>query len=121
MATPPAGRPILSGGVALLRSIKRPWKIRTRNEDQKARVHIVRKSLSHPARQIALNAGDDGPVVVVLILDKEKYNSKLRRWFVFIDLSWGQEACRRQRVRPQPLSPTETSPCRWWRSGVGGK
>jgi chaperonin GroEL len=62
------------GGVALLRSIKAIEKIRTQNEDQKTGVDIVRKALSWPARQIALNAGDDGAVVVGKILDKEQYN-----------------------------------------------
>jgi chaperonin GroEL len=62
------------GGVALLRSIKAIEKIRTQNEDQKTGVDIVRKALSYPARQIALNAGDDGSVVVGKILDKEQYN-----------------------------------------------
>jgi chaperonin GroEL len=62
------------GGVALLRSIKAIEKIRTANGDQKTGVDIVRKALSWPARQIALNAGEDGSVVVGKILDKEQYN-----------------------------------------------
>jgi chaperonin GroEL len=62
------------GGVALLRSIKALEKLRTANSDQKTGVDIVRKALSWPARQIALNAGEDGSVVVGKILDKEQYN-----------------------------------------------
>jgi chaperonin GroEL len=62
------------GGVALLRSIKAIEKIRTQNDDQKTGVDIVRKALSWPARQIALNAGEDGSVVVGKILDKDQYN-----------------------------------------------
>jgi chaperonin GroEL len=62
------------GGVALLRSIKAIEKIRTANDDQKTGVEIVRKALSWPARQIALNAGEDGSVVVGKILDKDQYN-----------------------------------------------
>ena len=62
------------GGVALLRSIKAIEKVRTHNDDQKTGVDIVRKALSWPTRQIALNAGDDGSVVVGKILDKEQYN-----------------------------------------------
>jgi chaperonin GroEL len=62
------------GGVALLRSIKAIEKIRTANDDQKTGVDIVRKALSWPARQIALNAGEDGSVVVGKILDKDQYN-----------------------------------------------
>jgi chaperonin GroEL len=62
------------GGVALLRAIKAIEKIRTQNDDQKTGVDIVRKALSWPARQIALNSGEDGSVVVGKILDKEQYN-----------------------------------------------
>ena len=62
------------GGVALLRSIKALEKLRTANSDQKTGIDIVRKALSWPARQIALNAGEDGSVVVGKILDKEQYN-----------------------------------------------
>ena len=62
------------GGVALLRSIKAIERIRTANDDQKTGVDIVRKALSWPARQIAVNAGEDGAVVVGKILDKDQYN-----------------------------------------------
>ena len=62
------------GGVALLRSIKAIEKIRVANDDQKHGVEIVRKALSWPARQIAINSGEDGSVVVGKILDKEQYN-----------------------------------------------
>jgi chaperonin GroEL len=62
------------GGVALLRSMKAIEKIRTSNDDLKTGVDIVRKALSWPARQIALNAGEDGSVVVGKILDKDQYN-----------------------------------------------
>jgi chaperonin GroEL len=62
------------GGVALLRAIKAIERIRTANDDQKHGVEIVRKALSWPARQIAINSGEDGSVVVGKILDKEQYN-----------------------------------------------
>jgi chaperonin GroEL len=62
------------GGVALLRSIKALEKLRTANSDQKTGIEIVRKALPWPARQIALNAGEDGSVVVGKILDKDQYN-----------------------------------------------
>ena len=42
-------------------------------QDQKHGVDIVRKALSWPARQIALNAGEDGSVVVGKILEKDTY------------------------------------------------
>jgi chaperonin GroEL len=62
------------GGVALLRAVKAIEKIRTQNDDQKTGVDIIRKALSWPARQIALNAGEDGSVIVGKILDKEQYD-----------------------------------------------
>jgi chaperonin GroEL len=61
------------GGVALLRAGEGLKKLRTHNDDQKTGVEIVRKALSWPARQIALNAGEDGSVVVGKILDRDTY------------------------------------------------
>jgi chaperonin GroEL len=61
------------GGVALLRATEALKGVRTKNEDQKHGIEIVRKALSWPARQIVINAGDDGSVVVGKILEKETY------------------------------------------------
>ncbi len=61
------------GGVPLLRAIKALDKIKVENEDQRHGVEIVRKALSWPARQIAINSGEDGSVVVGKILDKDTY------------------------------------------------
>jgi chaperonin GroEL len=61
------------GGVALLRASETLKKLRTQNDDQKTGVEIVRKALSWPARQIALNAGEDGSVIVGKILEKDTY------------------------------------------------
>ncbi|MTW17448.1 chaperonin GroEL [Rhodoplanes serenus] len=63
------------GGVALLRATKAIDQVKGANEDQKHGVEIVRKALSWPARQIALNAGEDGSVVVGKILDKTDYTA----------------------------------------------
>jgi chaperonin GroEL len=62
------------GGVALLRAVEGLKRLQTENEDQKHGVEIVRKALQTPARQIAINAGDDGSVVVGKILEKDQYN-----------------------------------------------
>jgi chaperonin GroEL len=62
------------GGVALLRASEVLKKVRTQNDDQKTGVEIVRKAISYPARQIALNAGEDGSVVVGKILEKDQYS-----------------------------------------------
>src|SRR6059058_363942 len=61
------------GGVALLRASETLKKVRTHNDDQKTGVEIVRKALSWPARQIAINAGEDGSIVVGKILEKDNY------------------------------------------------
>jgi chaperonin GroEL len=61
------------GGVALLRAIKALEKLKVNNDDQRTGIEIVKKALSWPARQIAINAGDDGSIVVGKILDKDTY------------------------------------------------
>jgi len=61
------------GGVALLRAIKALEKLKVHNDDQRTGIDIVKKALSWPARQIAINAGDDGSIVVGKILDKDTY------------------------------------------------
>ena len=67
------------GGVALLRAGEVLKKVRTQNDDQKTGVEIVRRALSWPARQIALNAGEDGSVVVGRILEQGDLCLRLRR------------------------------------------
>src|SRR5689334_16066485 len=61
------------GGVALLRATEHLKGIRTKNDDQKTGIEIVKKALSWPVRQIATNAGEDGSIVVGKILEKETY------------------------------------------------
>src|ERR1700743_1296989 len=61
------------GGVALLRASEQLKGLRTKNDDQKTGVEIVRKALSAPARQIAINAGEDGSVIVGKILENKTY------------------------------------------------
>jgi chaperonin GroEL len=62
------------GGVALLRASDVLKKVRTQNDDQKTGVEIVRKALSWPARQIAINSGEDGSIIVGKVLDKDQYS-----------------------------------------------
>ena len=62
------------GGVALLRASEGLRKLRAGNDDQKTGIEIVRKALSTPARQIALNAGEDGSIIVGKILEKDQYS-----------------------------------------------
>jgi len=61
------------GGVALLRAGKVLDKLKGANEDQKHGIQMVKKALSWPARQIAINAGEDGSVIVGKIQDSDTY------------------------------------------------
>jgi chaperonin GroEL len=61
------------GGVALLRAVESLKRVKTANEDQKHGVEIVKKAITWPARQIAINAGEDGSVIVGKILENDQY------------------------------------------------
>jgi chaperonin GroEL len=61
------------GGVALLRASAALSRVRTANDDQKAGVEIVRRALRIPARQIAVNAGEDGSLIVGKLLENKDY------------------------------------------------
>jgi chaperonin GroEL len=61
------------GGVPLLRAVKALDKMKGENDDERHGIEIVKKALSWPARQIAINAGEDGSLVVGKILDKDTY------------------------------------------------
>jgi chaperonin GroEL len=58
--------------VALLRATEALKRVKTANTDQKHGVDIVRKAI-WPARQIAINSGEDGSVVIRKILEKGQY------------------------------------------------
>jgi chaperonin GroEL len=61
------------GGVALLRALKALDAVNPENADQKTGVDIVRRAIQVPARQIAVNAGADGSIVVGKVLDQSDY------------------------------------------------
>ncbi|WP_404291274.1 chaperonin GroEL [Microvirga sp. RSM25] len=63
------------GGVALLRALKALETVKPANDDQKTGVEIVRRALQSPARQIALNAGEDGSVIVGKVAEAEDYSA----------------------------------------------
>jgi chaperonin GroEL len=62
------------GGVALLRALKALEGLKPENDDQKAGFDIVRRAIQVPARQIVLNAGEDGSLVVGKLLENATYN-----------------------------------------------
>src|SRR5499425_2372393 len=61
------------GGVALLRAVESLKRVKPANEDQKHGVEIVKKAITWPARQIAINSGEDGSVVVAKIVEHDTY------------------------------------------------
>ena len=52
------------GGVAYVRAIQSLENLKGANDDQDTGIAIVRRALEEPLRQIVINAGDDGSVVV---------------------------------------------------------
>jgi len=62
------------GGVALLRALKAIDTVQAANGDQKAGIEIVRRAIQAPARQIAINAGADGSLIVGKLLEKDDDN-----------------------------------------------
>jgi chaperonin GroEL len=61
------------GGVALLRAAKALEGLKPDNADQRTGVDIVRRAIQWPAKQIAINAGEDGSVIVGKLLEKGDY------------------------------------------------
>jgi len=62
------------GGVALLRSLKVLRDLQATNDDQRTGIDIVRRAVQAPARQIALNAGEDGSIIVGKLLERDEYS-----------------------------------------------
>ena len=52
------------GGVALVRAEKALDKLKGLNDDQNVGINILRRALEEPLRQIVINAGEDGAVVL---------------------------------------------------------
>ena len=59
--------------MALLRAAKVLNKLEAVNADQKHGIEIVKKAVPWPARQIAINSGEDGSLVVGKILEADTY------------------------------------------------
>ena len=61
------------GGVALLRCIPALKKLKLEG-DEATGVNIVKRALEEPMRQIALNAGQEGSIIVGRVLDSDEEN-----------------------------------------------
>jgi chaperonin GroEL len=60
------------GGVALVRAIPALEKLKEKNEDIQTGINIVRRALEEPLRQISINAGYEGSIIVAQAKEKEK-------------------------------------------------
>ncbi len=58
------------GGVALVRAIDAVTQLKGDNSDQDVGIKIVRRALEEPLRQIVINAGDDGSVVLAKVREQ---------------------------------------------------
>ncbi|WP_421703222.1 chaperonin GroEL [Aliiroseovarius sp.] len=63
---------IVGGGVALVQAGKALETLEGENSDQNAGIHIVRKAIEAPLRQIAENAGVDGAVVAGKVRESDE-------------------------------------------------
>ncbi|HLF30839.1 MAG TPA: chaperonin GroEL [Xanthomonadales bacterium] len=52
------------GGVALVRAVAKLEKLKGANEDQNVGIAIARRAMTEPLRQIVINAGEEGSVVL---------------------------------------------------------
>ncbi|MBI4759514.1 MAG: chaperonin GroEL [Chloroflexi bacterium] len=77
------------GGVALLNAIPSLDKAQVNGGDEATGVNILRRALEEPMRQIAMNAGYDGAVVVEAVQRKQKEDSNLAIGFDVLAMDYG--------------------------------
>jgi chaperonin GroEL len=65
------------GGVALINAAPALDKVSVNNDDERFGVQILRRALEEPMRQLAKNAGEDGPVIIDTVrrMHKDKGDS----------------------------------------------
>src|SRR3989475_437397 len=60
------------GGIALLRAVPALERLKEKGEDIQTGINIVRRALEEPIRQIAINAGYEGSIIVAQAKEKDK-------------------------------------------------
>ena len=90
--------------------------LRTRSLDvtvaKEIELEVVKKALSWPTRQIAINAGEDGSVVVGKIMEKDQYGYG----FDSQTGEYGTWSPRASSTRPRWSAPRSRMPPPWRRS-----
>jgi chaperonin GroEL len=77
------------GGIALLRSVAGLEKLKEKAEDVQTGINIVRRALEEPIRQISINAGYEGSIIVAQAKEKEKasigFDAYTGKWVEMFD------------------------------------
>ncbi len=60
---------VAGGGVAIVRAAKKLEKISGENDDEQTGINIIERAIEEPLRQIVINAGMEGSVVVSKVKD----------------------------------------------------
>ena len=77
---------VVGGGVALVRAISSLKNVKGENEDQTIGINIVRKALEAPLRVISENAGVEGSVVLMNVMNRRGSNGFNARTEKYEDL-----------------------------------
>ena len=78
---------IAGGGSALIRAIPAIAKLEAKSEgDEKVGISIIKKVLEEPLKQIAMNAGLEGSVVVEMVKTKEKDEGFDAQTFKYVNM-----------------------------------
>jgi chaperonin GroEL len=65
---------VAGGGVALIRALRGIENLKGINHDQDVGINILRRAVEEPLRQIVINAGEDGSVVLNAVREKKDVN-----------------------------------------------
>ena len=71
------------GGVSYIRAIEEVAKLKGDNDDEKTGIEIIRRAIEEPLRQIVINAGKEGAVVVQKVSEGTGdfgYNARMDRY-----------------------------------------
>jgi len=72
------------GGIALVRAVPALEKLKEKHDDVQTGINIVRRALEEPIRQIAVNAGYEGSIIVQQAKEKDKpsvgFDAYTGRW-----------------------------------------
>ncbi|MEE9254360.1 MAG: chaperonin GroEL, partial [Pseudomonadales bacterium] len=80
---------VAGGGVALIRILQNLEDLKGENDDQSVGVQITLRAMTHPLRQIAVNAGADGSVVLERVRNSDGnsgYNAQTDEYGDMIDM-----------------------------------